>query len=219
MLREDSNQPFWKEKFLAGLPTLLGERVRNTIRQSFGTHIIPYDQLTYGELISTTQKEGLKICQDLKLQKHLKWELKKSKKELGSFCKQFDYSYSQSKMCKGDCSKKSSSKKLSKDKFHKKRTSEEPFYKKPHRKTPHSKDRSSKPKRSLKDVTCYKCGKKGHISKYCKVSKKIQELDLEDETMTKLSALLIETSESDNTSSEKGYPQIDEIATTSSTDF
>ena len=66
MLREDSNQPFWKEKFLAGLPTLLGERVRervrNTIRQSFGTHIIPYDQLTYGELISTTQKEGLKIC-------------------------------------------------------------------------------------------------------------------------------------------------------------
>ena len=67
MIREDSNQPFWKEKFLAGLPTLLGERVRNTIRQSFGSHIIPYDQLTYGELISATQKEGLKICQDLKL--------------------------------------------------------------------------------------------------------------------------------------------------------
>ena len=72
MLREDSNQPFWKEKFLAGLPTLLGERVCNTIRQSFKSHIIPYDQLTYSELISTTQKEGLKICQDLKLQKHLK---------------------------------------------------------------------------------------------------------------------------------------------------
>ena len=37
--------------------------------------------------------------------------------------------------------------------------------------------------------------------------------------MTKLSALLIETSKSNNTSSEKGYPQIDEIATTSSSDF
>ena len=37
--------------------------------------------------------------------------------------------------------------------------------------------------------------------------------------MTKLSALLIETSESDNTSSEKGFPQIDEIAATSSSDF
>ena len=52
MLREDSNQPFWKEKFLIGLPTLLGKRVRNAIRQSFGAYIIPYDQLTYGELIS-----------------------------------------------------------------------------------------------------------------------------------------------------------------------
>ena len=80
MLREDSNQPFWKEKFLPGLPILLRERVHNTIGQSFRIHIIPYDQLTYGELISTTQKEGLKIFQDLKLQKHLKWELKKSKK-------------------------------------------------------------------------------------------------------------------------------------------
>ena len=205
MLRENSNKPFWKENFFAGLPTLLGERVRNTIRQSFRTHIIPYNQLTYGELISTTQKEGLKICQDLKLQKHLKWELKKSKKELGSFCKQFDYSIGQNQTCKGDCSKMSSSKKLSKDKFHKKRTSEEPFYRKPHRKTPHNKDRSSKPKRSLKDVTCYKCGKKGHISKYCKVSKKIQELDLEDETVTKILALLIETFESDNTSLGNGY--------------
>ena len=55
--------------------------------------------------------------------------------------------------------------------------------------------------------------------KYCNVSKKIQELDLEDETMTKLSALLIETFESDNTSSRRGYPQIDEIATTSSSDL
>jgi hypothetical protein len=32
MLREDSNQPFWKEKFLAGLPILLGEKVINKIK-------------------------------------------------------------------------------------------------------------------------------------------------------------------------------------------
>ena len=37
--------------------------------------------------------------------------------------------------------------------------------------------------------------------------------------MTKLSPLLVETSESDDTSSGKGYPQIDEIATTSSSEF
>jgi hypothetical protein len=62
MLREDSNQPFWKEKFLAGLPILLREKVRNKIKDTFTTKIIPYDQLTYSELVSFTQKEGLKIC-------------------------------------------------------------------------------------------------------------------------------------------------------------
>jgi hypothetical protein len=92
MLREDSNQPFWKEKFLAGLPILLGEKVRNKIKETFTTKTIPYDQLTYGELVSFTQKEGLKICQDLKLQKHLKWEMKRTRQELGSFCHQFDLS-------------------------------------------------------------------------------------------------------------------------------
>jgi hypothetical protein len=43
MLREDSNQPFWKEKFLAGLPILLGEKVRNKIKETFTTKTIPYD--------------------------------------------------------------------------------------------------------------------------------------------------------------------------------
>jgi hypothetical protein len=62
MLREDSNQNFLKEKFLAGLPILLGEKVRNKIKDTFTTKTIPYDQLTYGELVSFTQKVGLKIC-------------------------------------------------------------------------------------------------------------------------------------------------------------
>ncbi|WZZ20779.1 hypothetical protein YC2023_122166 [Brassica napus] len=51
-----------------------------------GTQIIDYDDFTYGELVSIVQQEGLRICQDLKLQKHLKWELKRTKVELGSFC-------------------------------------------------------------------------------------------------------------------------------------
>ncbi|KAH9657201.1 Endonuclease [Citrus sinensis] len=89
-LRDDANHITWKEKFLAGLPTLLGEKVRNSIKALYDNHI-PYDELTYGELVSFVNKEGLKICQDLKLQKRLKWELRKSKQELGSFCKQFNY--------------------------------------------------------------------------------------------------------------------------------
>ena len=71
MTRDDSCQPFWKEKFLAGLPTLLGEKVRNKIRTLSGSQTIIYDNYTYGQLISIIQEEGLNICQDLKIQKHL----------------------------------------------------------------------------------------------------------------------------------------------------
>ncbi|KAH9723911.1 hypothetical protein KPL70_007306 [Citrus sinensis] len=83
-LRDDANHITWKEKFLAGLPTLLGEKVRNSIKALYDNRI-PYDERTYGELVSFVNKEGLKICQDLKLQKCLKWELRNSKQELGSF--------------------------------------------------------------------------------------------------------------------------------------
>ena len=103
MLREDSNQPFWKGKFLTGLPTLFGEKVRTEIQEHFGTNQIPYQELTYGELVSFTQREGLKICQDLKLQKHLKWEMKKTIKEVGSFCQQFDITRDTSRDCGGNC--------------------------------------------------------------------------------------------------------------------
>ncbi|KAH9762669.1 hypothetical protein KPL70_000885 [Citrus sinensis] len=80
-LRDDANHITWKEKFIAGLPTLLGEKVRNSIKALYDNRI-PYDELTYGELVNFINKEGLKICQDLKLQKRLKWELRKSKQEL-----------------------------------------------------------------------------------------------------------------------------------------
>jgi predicted DNA-binding ArsR family transcriptional regulator len=62
MLREDSNQPLWKEKFLVGLLTILGEEVRNKIKDTFVSKL-----MTNGELVSFTQKEGLRIYQDLKL--------------------------------------------------------------------------------------------------------------------------------------------------------
>jgi hypothetical protein len=140
MLREDSNHLFLKEKFLAGLPILLGEKVQNKIKETFTSKTIPCDQLTYGELVSFTQKEGLKICQDLKLQKHLKWEMKHTRQELGSFCHQFDLS-TQKPSCSGTCSqpKKYSSKKPPyKRSTHKYRQQfyskpDQPYYKKPYK--------------------------------------------------------------------------------------
>ena len=214
-LRDDANHVTWKEKFLAGLPTLLGEKVRNSIKALYDNRI-PYDDLTYGELVSFVNKEGLKICQDLKLQKRLKWELKKSKQELCSFCKQFNYEpfkTSTSKDCNGKCSSKPYKKHYKSNSQNYKQFSKhfrEPFYKKslrPYKKSHLSKRKdfkskpffSSKPKTSFnyKEATCFKCGRKGHTVKFCRMNKKIHELGLDDETLSKIAPLLIESSDSD----------------------
>ena len=89
---------------MAGLPYFLGEKVRNHIKNQYGNPI-PYSKLTFGQLVSIIQKEGLQICHDLKLQRTLKYEMHKTKHELGSFCKQFDYGIGQDKGCNGQCSK------------------------------------------------------------------------------------------------------------------
>ncbi|KAH9672158.1 hypothetical protein KPL70_017618 [Citrus sinensis] len=46
-LRDDANHITCREKFLAGLPTLLGEKVRNSIKALYDNRI-PYNELTYG---------------------------------------------------------------------------------------------------------------------------------------------------------------------------
>ncbi|KAH9679064.1 hypothetical protein KPL71_025962 [Citrus sinensis] len=142
-LRDDANHTTWKEKFLAGLPTLLGEKVRNSIKALYDNRI-PYDELTYGELVSFFNKEGLKICQDLKLQKRLKWELRKSKQEL--------------------------------------------------------------------EATCYKCGKKGHTVKFCRMNRKLYELGLDEEILSKVAPLLVESSDFESAMTGDSEPlQVDEL--------
>ncbi|KAH9802586.1 hypothetical protein KPL71_001452 [Citrus sinensis] len=221
-LRDDANHTTWKEKFLAGLPTLLGEKVRNSIKALYDNRI-PYDELTYGELVSFVNKEGLKICQDLKLQKLLKWELKKSKQELGSFCKQFNYDpfkTSISKDCNGECSSKPRRKHYKSKHFRK------PFrdfrklpYKKPSR--PYKRQSFSKKKElkakpvtpfNFKDATCFKCGMKGHTAKFCRMNKRLHELDLDEDILSKLAPLLVESSDSESSMSGDNDPyQVDEL--------
>ena len=228
-LRDDANHVTWKEKFLVGLPTLLGEKVRNSIKALYDNRI-PYDELTYGELVSFVNKEGLKICQDLKLQKRLKWELRKSKQELGSFRKQLNYDpfrTSTSKDCNGKCSKPY--KKHYKSKAFRKPLPDfrESFYKKSSRpyKKPHfskRKDSKAKPSSSFKPkpffnykgATCFKCGKKGHTAKYYRINRRLQEIDLDEEVLSKIVLLLIKSSDSDSNSSLSGNSdplQVDEL--------
>ena len=58
----------------------------------------------------------------------------KTKKQLGSFCKQFDYGISQDKICNGQCSKSKPIKYHKKDQYYMKRyiarPSKEEYYKK-----------------------------------------------------------------------------------------
>ncbi|KAH9671101.1 hypothetical protein KPL70_017221 [Citrus sinensis] len=220
-LKDDANHITWKEKFLAGLPTLLGEKVRNSIKALYDNRI-PYDELIYSELVSFVNKEGLKICQDLKLQKRLKWELKKSKQELGGFCKQFNYDpfkTSISKDCNGECSNKPRRKQYKSKNFKKPfRNFRELPYKKPSR--PYKKLKFSKKELKAKPKTpfnyreaiCHKCGIKGHTAKYYRMNKKLHELDLDDEILSKLAPLLIESSDSESSMSEDSDPyQVDEL--------
>ncbi|RVW34101.1 hypothetical protein CK203_084361 [Vitis vinifera] len=90
MLRLDCNQPFWKEKFISGLPKLFFERIKIKIREQYNGQI-PYDKLTYGEIISIVIAEGIKLCNDFKLKQQMKKEQKIYKNEFGSFCSQFGF--------------------------------------------------------------------------------------------------------------------------------
>ena len=162
----------------------------------------------------------------MKLQKRLKWELKKSKQELGGFCKQFNYDpfkTSTSKDCNGECSSRPHRKHY-KSKSHKKpfQKFRESFYKKPSR--PYKKPNFSKKKNfrakpktpftpfNYKEAICHKCGIKGHTAKYCRMNKKLQELGLDDEVLSKIAPLMVESSDSESSMSGYSEPlQVDEL--------
>ncbi|RDX97411.1 putative Polyprotein CP, partial [Mucuna pruriens] len=188
--REDSQQPFWKEKFLAGLPRSLGDKVRDKNRN------ISYDNLSYGQLISYIQKVALKICQDDKIQRQLAKEKAQNKRDLGSFYEQFGLPTC-SKQKKKQQSKKEfkNNKPISRRKFPKKKYVEKP--------SPNKEDKMQKiPKNPKTKIVCYNCGKQGHVSKYCRLKKKIRDLNLEPIIEEQINNLFIETLEEE---SEKEY--------------
>ncbi|CAL2257672.1 unnamed protein product [Prunus armeniaca] len=87
MLRDDSNQPFWKEKFVNGLPNLFAHKIRTTLSNEQGH--IDWDSLTYGNIISTINQVGMKMCIDFKIGKQIQSDRKSAKYELGNFCEQY----------------------------------------------------------------------------------------------------------------------------------
>ena len=90
MIRPDCNLDYWKERFISGLPPLFADKVRTKI-QDRNNGSIPYNNLTYGDLVSTINIVALELCTDIKLRHQLKKEQSSSKKELGSFCRDFGF--------------------------------------------------------------------------------------------------------------------------------
>lgn len=87
MLRDDCNSPFWKEKIINGLPSLFAHKIRETL--SSPTRVIEYDKLTYGSISNVIQREGLKICIDMKISNQATKNKKRAKYEIGDFCIQY----------------------------------------------------------------------------------------------------------------------------------
>ncbi|KAL0011094.1 hypothetical protein SO802_006202 [Lithocarpus litseifolius] len=159
MNRSDCNSPFWKEKFINGLPILFGEKVKETLCNSLGE--IDYDSLTYGDISSTIRSVGMKMCRDFKI--HSKASKSKAKYELGTFCTQYGLppiapSKRKSKHRRPDSPEKSY-RKNTKSRFYRKQGYSNPkdgdYYKKG--KPSRSKSTGRIPKASGK---CFNCGKK-----------------------------------------------------------
>ena len=72
MTREDIRASFWKFFFfLFGLPRALTKIVQESLREK-NNGIIPYEDLTYGDLIGEVRKQGLKLCSQIRLQYQIK---------------------------------------------------------------------------------------------------------------------------------------------------
>jgi hypothetical protein len=74
------NQPFWKEKFINGLSHLFAHKIKQVLVNE--NNVIEYDNLTYGNIISAIQKEGLKMCVAMKISNQANKDKKKTKYEM-----------------------------------------------------------------------------------------------------------------------------------------
>ncbi|PIA30621.1 hypothetical protein AQUCO_05400010v1 [Aquilegia coerulea] len=209
-VRHDGNNAFWKEKFISGLPRLFAEKDKNRLKNKHDGIQIPYDFYTYGELISECTSEDLALCNDIRLKNQLKTQNLTGKNELGQFCEQFGYD-----MPKQRNKYVTSQKRVSKKPFRRKSSSH--TYKRPDQ--VFSKQKSnSYPKRdskNLKNITCHKCGNKGHYANRCTsktdICKQINELSIDDNVKKQINQILDNYEPSSSYCSEDSFDQIMEI--------
>ncbi|XP_049378163.1 uncharacterized protein LOC125842931 [Solanum stenotomum] len=158
MIGPDCNLDFWKERFISGLPPLFQDKVRTKI-QDRNNGNIPYGNLTYGDF--------------------LKKEQSSSRKELGSYCRNFGFITPPDKINKDK-----------REKSHRKKSRRRYDSTRPKK----MKSRSKRPNDAKVDV-CWTCGKTDHKANECRSKtkkKKINLLNIDEETKGKLLAILDE---------------------------
>jgi hypothetical protein len=191
MLRDDSNKPFWKEKFIDGLPNLFAHKIRTVLSNS--NEIIDYDTLTYGDIISTIKQEGLKMCIEQRIAKQQYDNKRKAKYEMGNFCEQYgilSIAPSQRKYTKHKKEKYNKQGRIWKKK---KNFQPNEYYNKNKKFSKKSNKNYKKyynKKFDKKKTKCFKCGKYGHFANNCKVKQKINQLQINDKEKEELYNLL-----------------------------
>ena len=200
MLWKDCYKPYWKEKFIDGLPLIFAHKVKQELMGKNDS--IDYDSLTYGDILSTIKKLGINMCNDEKLLKYQLQNKRKAKFEMSNFCEQYGLpptAPSRQKEKKHD--------KIHKNYSHKKyikykNNSVNPvkpndFYaKKKNISKKYDKQRSRKGK-------CFNCGKPGHFSKHCnqkpsKLKNKFNMLKIDDKDQEELFRILESKNSSDS---------------------
>ncbi|GAV89386.1 hypothetical protein CFOL_v3_32803, partial [Cephalotus follicularis] len=144
---------------------------------------VPYETLTYGDIVSTITKTGLEICNDIKMGKQIKSDSKTYKKELGDFCTQFGYEPFKPPPSKTE---KLQNQKRDKKYYERKQFEKPENYKSSRKKTRFKTNNFQKPtndfqKTNSNSFTCYNCGKSCHTSRYCKIGKQIKKLYLSED--------------------------------------
>ena len=200
--RQDCNQSFWKEKFISGLPKLFAQRIFRKIAEHDTDKEQALNNTTYGGLFAFIKKEGLSLCEELKLQAKYTSEKKQSRKEIGCFCEAFGM-----EAIRAPSTKKKIKKQFSKFSKDKNKNSYPSYYRKKRGKKNFGNFRKSN--KAFK-IFCYSCGKPGHKANACTTKKKIQELFINDSELgDKISKILLQTPES--TSSSSSEKEDDEI--------
>ena len=87
MFQKDCYKPYWKERFIDGLPLIFAHKEKQELMGKNDS--VDYDNLTYGDILSTIKKLGINMYNDEKLSKHQLKNKRRAKYEMGNFCKQY----------------------------------------------------------------------------------------------------------------------------------